>query len=134
SFGPSSGKAVGDATAALLRPQDVFGPSLDAALAADHATAACQLSVPRALAKLGLAQMGAFNRCKARGLARVEISSSDTLAGCFTAADGPSVAALATRLGKQTARKCRSTPIATAFPGKCGGSTPDALLACVRDL
>jgi hypothetical protein len=136
SFGPTTGKAVGEATATFLRPHDVFGPSLDAALvdpSTDRKGAACQLAVARGLVKLGLAQMTAFNRCKARGLKKGEIGSADTLAGCYEATDGPPITALSTRLGRQIARKCRTTPIGGAFPGKCAGATADALFACVTE-
>ena len=135
SFGPASGEDVADASAGFLRPHDLFGPSLEAALihrATDRAGAACQRAVTRGLARLALAQVRAFNRCKARGLARGEIASSETLQACYAATDDGRIAVLSGRLGRQAARACRNTPVQTAFPGGCAGAAADALFECVR--
>ena len=136
SFGPSSGADVGDASVGILRPQDLFGPSLGAALIdprTDRHGSACQVAVTRGIAKLALAQLRAFNRCKARGLKREEIASKDALQSCYAATGDGRIAALTERIGRQAARKCRETAIATAFPGKCTASTADALFGCVRE-
>ena len=131
-FGPASGETVAEASAAILRPQDVFGASLDAAMAAG-AGAACQRRAARGLATLALAQVRAFNRCKRIGLARGEIASTDTLQACFAATADAKLAALAGRLGRRAARTCRDMPIGSAFPGKCATAGTDSLFACVGE-
>src|SRR6185369_10716356 len=72
-----------------------------------------------------------FDRCKARGLARGQIASSETLAACYASTGDKAINALATRLGKRAARKCRGTSIATAFPGQCAGASASDLFTCV---
>ena len=134
SFGPTSAAAVSEASGKLVRLRDVFGPNLDAALirpSADRKGAACQLAVARGLTQLGLTQLLAFDRCKARGLARGQIASTETLAACYSATGDKGVTALAARLGKRAARKCGGVSIAAAFPGQCTGSSASDLFTCV---
>lgn len=134
SFGPTSAGAVSEAAGKLVRLRDVFGSNLDAALipaSTNRKAAACQLAVARSFTQLGLAQLLAFNRCKARGLARGRIASTETLAACYGSTGDKAVTALATRLGKRAARKCGDTSIATAFPGQCASASASDLFTCV---
>jgi hypothetical protein len=134
--GPLSAADVCDGSEGVLRPHDVFGPDLDTVLldpAQDRAGAACQATVARGLAKLAIAQLAAFNRCKRRGLERGEITTAAQLAACHTATVAPRIDALVARLGRQAGKRCGGVALATAFPGKCADVAPGALLACLRE-
>jgi hypothetical protein len=134
-FGPRSAADVNAAVAEVVRARDVFGPDLDAALidaATDPAGAACQVAVAKGVARLAVAKVKAFNRCKRTGLALGTIRSAADLQACWAATEGPTIATRVARLAVQVQRKCGTTPIAAAFPGECAAAPPDGLAACVE--
>jgi hypothetical protein len=135
SFGPGSSDEVSTAAARFVRPHDLFGASLDAALLdsrTDPVGAACQRAAARALVRLALARLEAFDRCKAEGLARGEIDSGADLARCY-ATTSPRFDTLASGVARRAARRCDRTTIATALPGKCGGAETGGVVGCLRD-
>jgi hypothetical protein len=136
SFGPASADAVGAAAMRAVRPEDVFGLRLGAALLdsdADPAGAACQRAAARGVARMGSALLRAFNRCKRAGSRSGRIATAADLESCHAAMDGPRAEAVTARLGRDVARKCRDVALASALPGKCAGVAPDALLGCLRE-
>src|SRR4029450_2460649 len=78
----------------VLRPRDVFGPDLDAALVAndqDPDAARCQVAVAKMLVKIATTKLKAFNACKKSGLQSGDIRGPADLAGCHAAMTGPAV-------------------------------------------
>ena len=135
SFGAASSSAVNDAVELVMRAQDVFGPSLEAAIipkAGDPDGAACQEAATKGLVKIALAQVKSFNRCKKHGLTRGLISSAGGLAGCYAELEGERVAKAAARVERKVSRKCETTDVATAFPGKCASTTGSAFVGCLQ--
>jgi hypothetical protein len=77
--------------------------------------------------------MRAFNACKATGLRQGTITSAADLQGCHAAANGPSVARIATRLERRLSERCDATTVATTLRGKCADAAPGGELECLRD-
>ena len=116
---------------ASLRPQDLFGPDLDAALRdaeTDPAAARCQVAAAKSLAKIAAAKVKAFNACKATGLRSGAIRGAADLAGCHAATTGAlaskAVAQGAEGAGQGLRRTSTSRP---RCPGRCGGAALGAL-------
>ncbi len=84
------------------------------------------------MAKLTLAKLRAFNRCKRTGLLHGDITDGAQLQACYDATDGTVIDALSARLGRKTAKRCRAAALATAFPGKCAGAASEDLFTCLR--
>src|SRR5690606_15097252 len=134
SFGPKSPSEVADAMLAVLRPQDVFGPSLDDALidaATDSKGAACQATVAAGLAGPARDGIAEFNRRKARGLAAGTLGSAADLEACFGADPRGRAARKRAGLERSVRRRCAETPVAVAFPGKCAGTDAASLAGCL---
>jgi hypothetical protein len=131
-FGPATASAVNGAMAGVLRPQDVFGPDLDAALAAPGA-ARCQVTVAKALVKLAAAKLKAFNACKKSGLDHGEIRGPEGLAGCHAAMTGPAVVKAVAKLQGSAAKACAGADLPAALPGRCGGRPLTELATCLEE-
>jgi hypothetical protein len=135
-FGPTSADAASAALAGVLRPRDVFGPDLDAVLAAarsDPATARCQVTVARGVAKVARAQVKAFNVCKKTGLKAGTLRSAADLAACHAATVGPGAQRAAARAQRLTSKRCTSADLAVALPGRCRGAALAGLFACLDE-
>src|SRR5262249_30764323 len=133
-FGAASAADVSTALADLLRPQDVLGPDLDAALIdanVDPAGAACQSTVVRGLVKVALAKVKAFDSCKAEGLKTGTIRSATDLAACHATATGPAVTKTVLRAQKAAAKRCANVDLVTALPGRCASTPLAGLFACL---
>ena len=107
-----------------MRPQDLFGPDLDAVLRdaeTDPAAARCQVAAARSLAKIAAAKMNAFNACKSdAGLRRGAIRSAADLAA-LPRRDDRAGRRQAVAKGQQAlAKAVRGVDLAAALPGRCG--------------
>jgi hypothetical protein len=134
SFGPTTAAAVNAAFASLLGVHAVFGPDLDAALAAtsSNATGArCQLAVAKGMAKTLRARLGAFNACKKAGLKAGAITDAASLAACWGVDPDGKIAAAAAKFGVAAAARCAGVDVGAAFPGECAGESPAGLPGCV---
>jgi hypothetical protein len=81
---------VNAALAAVLRPRDVFGPDVGAALFAanvDPAGAACQVGVAKALAVIARAEVGAFNACIRDRSKSGTLATATDVVGCRDAVE-----------------------------------------------
>lgn len=135
-FGPTTATAVNLAMGQVLRPGDLFGPDLDAALraaAADPAAARCQVAAAKSLAKIAAAKVKAFNACKAMGLQRGTIRRQADLDACHATTTGPLVGKVVNRTQKTLARACAGVDLAAALPGRCGGGALASLGTCVEE-
>jgi ASPIC and UnbV/Domain of unknown function (DUF6851)/FG-GAP-like repeat len=135
-FGPATAAAVNTAMADLLRPQDVFGSDLDAAVvdaAADPAAAHCQVTVAKTLARIASAKLKAFNACKNSGLQSGAIRGQAGLESCQAAMTGPGIAKVVARRQKTAAKACAGVDLAAALPGRCGTRPLDHLGACLEE-
>src|SRR5262245_56175315 len=133
-FGPASASAVNAAMAAVVRPQDVFGPDLDAALfdaRNDPAGAACQMAVVKGVVAVARAKLKAFDACIRDGLRAGVIRSAADFAGCTAATSGLAVTKAIARAQKSTAKQCAGIDLAQALPGRCGGAPLSGLFACL---
>jgi hypothetical protein len=133
-FGAASAAAVNAAMESLLRPQDVFGSDLDAALIdarVDPAGAACQRTVTTGLVKVAIAKVNAFNACKTAGLKDGTIRSVRDLEACHAAVAGPAVAKAVGPGQKAASTRCADVNLAAAFPGRCAAAPLHGLFACL---
>lgn len=133
-FGAASAADVSTAMVTLLRPQDVLGPDLDAALIdanVDPVGAACQSTIVRGLVKVALAKVKAFDSCTAEGLKAGTIRSAADLAGCHAIATGPAITKTVLRAQKAAAKRCARVDLATALPGRCASTPLAGLFACL---
>ncbi len=135
-FGPATAAAVNAAMAAVLRPQDVFGPDLDAALrtaASDPAAARCQVAVAKTLAKVAASKLKAFNACKASGLKHGSIRGQADLAGCQAAMSGETIVRAVAKAQKSLAKTCAAADLPAALPGRCAGRPLGQLATCLEE-
>jgi hypothetical protein len=135
-FGPATAAAVNSAMTSVLRPRDVFGPDLDAALVAndqDPDAARCQVAVAKMLVKIATTKLKAFNACKKSGLQSGDIRGPADLAGCHAAMTGPAVAKVVGKCQGTAAKACAGVDLATALPGRCGGRPLAQLAACLEE-
>jgi hypothetical protein len=133
-FGPASAAAVDAAMVALQRPQDVFGPDLDAALLdarSDRTGAACQIAVMKGMVAVTRAKLEAFNACTHDGLHAGAIRSAGDFAGCAAAMSGPAVSKALARAEKSAAKRCARVDLARALPDRCGTAPLGGLFACL---
>src|SRR4029077_17651135 len=134
-FGPATSAAVNTAMTGILRPQDVFGPDLDATLLDAHvdpAGAHCQETVAKTVVKVALAKLNAFNKCKTSGLRNGAIRGPADLEVCHGAMTGPSVAKAMGKAQKTAAKGCADADLATALPGRCATVALDDVGACLE--
>ncbi|HYD47175.1 MAG TPA: hypothetical protein VEB21_02440 [Terriglobales bacterium] len=122
---------------------DVFGASLDAALAScrsDSARCKCQQQVAKNVAKLAKSERQLFLKCKkqvvvtATSASDLEACVDDTATpGSITAArlSGGKIAKAVIKLGATVVKHCDVPMVAGAFPGACDGQTGAALATCL---
>jgi len=134
-FGPTTSAAVNTAMASVLRPQEVFGPALDATLIdarVDPAGARCQTTVAKVLVQIAAAKLQAFNECKAAGFRNGTILAPADLARCHAAMTGPAVARTVEMGRRATVKGCAGVDLTAALPGRCAGVPVGGLAACLE--
>jgi hypothetical protein len=132
-LGPQSADTVNDALGRLLPVRSVFGPSLDAAVAAgagDARTARCQMALAGGMKRLALASVASFRTCTRRGLTRGTITAAADLQRCVGADVGRRIARARRATERRVRRACGAVALATAAPGDCRSSSARDLVEC----
>src|SRR5688572_24201525 len=131
-FGPLDPAAVNDAFSSLAYAGLLFGPDLDAAIAAagdDSDRTGCQLAVAKRAGRTTAARLKLFRSCVQRGLSRGTITDASGIGRCFAATKGDYGEPLVGG-GEKVSDRCSSVDLATVLPGSCALEPAATLPAC----